>query len=156
MLSLGRRLSIRFEDSRYKRSLRESMSIKGYYLALLLNNEKEDCPFTIHGLWPQYDANHWPQFCKGQPFDLERLRPLLPKLRKEWHSYHGSDAHFWEHEWLKHGTCTGMNELQYFTCVIECYEKCKEQGVKWVSAHFAGHTHNIPIDLDFNVGHFVF
>lgn len=134
----------------------EPMSVKGYYLALLIDREKEDFPFRIRGLWPQYDAGHWPQFCKEQPFDLVRLRQLLPKLHKEWHSYRGSDEHFWEHEWLKHGTCTGMNELLYFTRALECYEKCKAQGNQWVAAHFNGRTHNIPIDLDFNVGHLVF
>lgn len=131
------------------------MSVKGYYLALLLDVEKE-FPFTIHGLWPQYDAGHWPQFCTEQPFDLERLKSILPALHKEWHSLRGPDEHFWEHEWLKHGTCTGMTEVDYFTKSLECYEKAKAHGVNWIRSHFTGHTHNIPIDLDWKVGHLSF
>jgi hypothetical protein len=49
-----------------------------------------------------------------------------------------------------------MNELLYFTRAIECYEKCKAQGSRWVAAHFDGRTHNIPVDLEFNIGHLVF
>ena len=135
---------------------KETRAVTGYYLALLPNNNEEDFPFTIHGLWPQFDANHWPEFCKKQSFDLGRLRPLLPKLHKEWHNYQGRDEDFWEKEWVKHGTCTGMTEIEYFTRAIECYENCKLRGVQWVLTHFSDHTYKIPVNLDFDIGHLVF
>ena len=131
------------------------MPVKGYYLALTLDKHK-DFPFTIHGLWPQYDAHHWPEYCEPQPFVLERLAPILPRLHEEWHSLRGPDTLFWEDEWLKHGTCTGMSEIEYFTRALECYEKAKAKGGHWISTHFTGHTHNIPIDLNWNIGHLFF
>jgi len=127
------------------------MSIRGYYLALTRDVER-DFPFTIHGLWPQYDADHWPLFREPCGFDLERLGPLLPRLRTVWRALRGPDEHFWQQEWLKHGMCTGMPEVEYFTRTLECYEQAKTNGIPWVSGHFAGRTYNIPVDLQWNVG----
>ena len=125
------------------------MSIEFYYLALGRDAEKE-FPFVIHGLWPQYSPGHWPTFCREQPFVFSRLKSLLPQLRAEWHNYRGPDEKFWEHEWLKHGTCTGMSEIEYFTKVLELSYKTRDLDPQWIWKQFSGRTFNLPIDLDWN------
>ena len=61
--------------------------------------------FTIHGLWPQYYNDTWPQFCTGEGFDPSLVADLEPVLRREWPSVFSDNAAFWKHEWRKHGTC---------------------------------------------------
>src|ERR1700761_7885939 len=62
--------------------------------------------FVLHGLWPQYDAGNWPEFCSSNvtlPPDAVRIGNTLypsPKLM--------------EHEWQRHGTCSGLDALGYF------------------------------------------
>jgi ribonuclease T2 len=60
--------------------------------------------FVLHGLWPQY-ANGFPQSCSSErlPGPVRTKYALLfpsPKLI--------------EHEWKKHGTCSGLDAAAYF------------------------------------------
>lgn len=63
--------------------------------------------FTLHGLWPDGDGpNRWPQYCHpvallteaqtAQAIDATPSRQLL------------------QHEWAKHGSCTGSDPVRYF------------------------------------------
>lgn len=61
--------------------------------------------FTIHGLWPNSDGNKQPANCRNVPFDYDKLRPLVPQMRRQWADYLGNEKGFWGHEWTKHGTC---------------------------------------------------
>jgi ribonuclease T2 len=59
--------------------------------------------FVLHGLWPQYDKGY-PSDCSTQklPQDVKAEFPGLypsPKL--------------YDHEWEKHGTCSGLTPEQY-------------------------------------------
>ena len=59
--------------------------------------------FVLHGLWPQYNKGY-PSDCSTQklPPDVESKFPGLypsPKL--------------YDHEWEKHGTCSGLTPEQY-------------------------------------------
>lgn len=63
--------------------------------------------FVVHGLWPQYDKG-WPQDCAtSQPravsadlvFDSLDMMPSKKLI---------------QHKWEKHGTCSGLNQTQYF------------------------------------------
>ena len=37
--------------------------------------------WLIHGLWPNYNNNSWPQYCcDSDKFDISKIQPLLPKL----------------------------------------------------------------------------
>jgi ribonuclease T2 len=64
---------------------------------------------VVHGLWPQYDAGGYPQRCSTQ-FDLSAAaaskgRTLYPSER------------LMQHEWQEHGTCSGLDALNYFQAV---------------------------------------
>ena len=84
--------------------------------------------FGIHGLWPNYTKDSYPVFCdKTAQFDEAALAPIKAQLEKYWHSDSRPDAEFWEHEWLKHGTCTNpmLKEYDYFKKVLELYDQVK-------------------------------
>jgi ribonuclease T2 len=62
--------------------------------------------FVLHGLWPQYDAGGYPENCSTQ-FDLSdgataKGRTIYPSER------------LMQHEWQTHGTCSGLDALEYF------------------------------------------
>jgi ribonuclease T2 len=76
--------------------------------------------FTIHGLWPQYTDNGYPSFCTKEPFD-----PIIPdqigdtQMQQYWPNVQSDPNEpeyddFWEHEWSKHGTCSGLTQTNYF------------------------------------------
>lgn len=80
---------------------------------------------TIHGLWAQYTTTGYPSYCTNEPFD-----PATPELIgmntmiQYWPDvqYSISDPSynsFWEHEWSKHGTCTGLSQYDYFNNAIQ-------------------------------------
>lgn len=63
--------------------------------------------FVVHGLWPQNNNDTWPQFCSRQEASTDLrgsldVTPDLPLL---------------QHEWDKHGTCTGLSGANYFTAM---------------------------------------
>jgi ribonuclease T2 len=60
--------------------------------------------FVMHGLWPQYEQGY-PQECSTerlQPRDREKYASLYPSPKMI------------NHEWIKHGTCSGLNPAAYF------------------------------------------
>lgn len=61
--------------------------------------------FVVHGLWPQYETG-FPRDCartRAVPDDLvERMLPLMPSEK------------LIDHEWRKHGTCSGLDVKEYF------------------------------------------
>jgi ribonuclease T2 len=62
--------------------------------------------FVLHGLWPQFDAGDYPQYCRGEQSLSAQAAALgqtiypSPKLM--------------QHEWQSHGTCSGLDALSYF------------------------------------------
>jgi len=70
--------------------------------------------FTIHGIWPENLDGSFPQFCGGRRFILNLIEPLILDLDKVWPSNTGRNAGFWSWEWNKHGSCTGLSQLEYF------------------------------------------
>jgi ribonuclease I len=38
-----------------------------------------------------------------------------------WFSTFGLDTDFWNHEWSKHGTCSGLSQRNYFDKALELY-----------------------------------
>jgi len=85
--------------------------------------------FTIHGLWPNYNAGGWPEFCdKDKAFDESLIDDLVPQMELAWPSYmDDSDSeNFWAHEWNKHGTCALAelpSEHKYFKTVLKLHWK---------------------------------
>ena len=75
---------------------------------------------TIHGLWPQYNTTGYPSFCTDEPFDpsipdlvgKSNMIQYWPDVKYEESS--PSYDSFWEHEWTKHGTCSGLSQYDYF------------------------------------------
>ena len=59
--------------------------------------------FVLHGLWPQYDRGY-PSECSAVklPADVKARFPAL----------YPSPA-LYDHEWQKHGTCTGLTPQEY-------------------------------------------
>jgi len=78
--------------------------------------------FTIHGLWPSRsgdDCATYPCDCSDEPFNASLLQPIMASMKENWPSLKGSeDASFWEHEFTKHGTCSGLKQLQYFNVTL--------------------------------------
>jgi len=77
--------------------------------------------WSVHGIWPTKQGSQGPNFCKKVTFDVNALSPIMNDLNKLWYEIDDTkDAHrFWEHEWLKHGSCAMEldifgTELKYF------------------------------------------
>ena len=62
--------------------------------------------FVLHGLWPQHTDGGFPENCAPEaplPSDAEaRGQTLFPSPR------------LMQHEWQHHGTCSGLDALDYF------------------------------------------
>ena len=80
---------------------------------------------TLHGLWPQYtqetDGHPYPQCCDTQYGQLTAatVSELLPELQQYWPNEADTSGKsltstLWYHEWAKHGTCSGLAQLDYF------------------------------------------
>jgi ribonuclease T2 len=69
--------------------------------------------FVVHGLWPQYEKG-WPQFCQPSspvPADLAgSMLDLMPNRQ------------LIQHEWDKHGTCSGLKQKGYFDLIRQVRE----------------------------------
>ncbi|BBP77732.1 ribonuclease [Pseudomonas gingeri NCPPB 3146 = LMG 5327] len=61
--------------------------------------------FVLHGLWPQYARGGWPQSCAP-------LTPLSAEQRQQGLTLFPT-ARLMEHEWKKHGTCSGLGATAY-------------------------------------------
>jgi ribonuclease T2 len=61
--------------------------------------------FVLHGLWPQYERGY-PESCSTEK--------LPPQVRKQYSGLFPSER-LAEHEWKKHGTCSGLDPAAYFT-----------------------------------------
>jgi ribonuclease T2 len=72
-------------------------------------------PLVIHGLWPErHEPRTYPQDCPAPPLDLDsalalELADFMP----------GVTEHLDEHEWRKHGGCSGLGDYEYFRHALE-------------------------------------
>jgi ribonuclease T2 len=79
--------------------------------------------FTLHGLWPQPNGNVYCQAtaaakANDNPAHWKDLQPvkLDPATRAELDRVMpGTASQLDRHEWIKHGTCYGKNQEQYFS-----------------------------------------
>ncbi|KAL7500096.1 hypothetical protein ACHAWT_009058 [Skeletonema menzelii] len=80
---------------------------------------------TIHGLWPNNNDGSYPQNCSNEKFDLSNLQPIREELEQKWPNIQAPSSNtarhvdFWEHEWGKHGTCSGLSQLDYFSHALK-------------------------------------
>lgn len=73
--------------------------------------------FTLHGLWPDGEGATWPQYCQAtRILPAATLRPMLCAT---------PSVQLLQHEWAKHGTCTGESPVRYFTAARGLYAKLR-------------------------------
>lgn len=83
----------------------------------------------IHGLWPQYAVNGYPSSCTTEPFDNSIPQQIgEPIMIERWPDVQytvdsSSYNKFWEHEWTKHGTCSGLSQLEYFNNALAMVDR---------------------------------
>lgn len=88
-------------------------------------NPKEG--FTIHGLWPEWYNGTWPSSCSNQKLDERIIKQVgVKRLDRYWPNAKvvpGNSGYtgFWEHEWSKHGTCTGLSPRVYMDVTLDNY-----------------------------------
>ncbi|MGQ0656682.1 MAG: ribonuclease T2 family protein [Chromatiales bacterium] len=72
--------------------------------------------FVLHGLWPQYDEGY-PEHCDGDrrvsAGQVERMQDIMPSARLV------------RHQWARHGTCSGLSQVQYFATAREAYQSVR-------------------------------
>lgn len=94
---------------------------------------------TLHGLWPSYTdaeaaaAKHdWPEFCGdcgacGRQGAGASCGPPLDALPAEMATLapgYVNDDHFLaNHEWPKHGSCSGLDPTRYFTASLDALKR---------------------------------
>lgn len=101
------------------------MTLAYNYEILALQRCNETSPYTIHGLWPTWNATTWPQFCDNSTiFDESKLEiGVIKAMNINWFSCpgFGTNFDFWSHEWSKHGTCSGLTQNEYFSRGLSYY-----------------------------------
>jgi ribonuclease I len=74
------------------------------------NNTFNNSYFTIHGIWPEYYNNSWPQYCTHEHFNFTAIAPIHRQLEQLWTDFKNPRA-FWVHEFTKHATCAEDDPL---------------------------------------------
>ncbi len=76
--------------------------------------DKHGLTFTLHGLWPQYDAGGFPSDCRTTASDPSRRDTAAME------DIMGSAGLAW-HEWQAHGRCTGLSSDTYLALMRKAY-----------------------------------
>jgi ribonuclease T2 len=83
------------------------------------HRDKPECQsghhgFVVHGLWPQY-AEGYPEHCSTAPgpSNPAELADIMP------------DAGLVDHEWITHGTCSGLEAESYFQLLRRAFMSIK-------------------------------
>jgi ribonuclease T2 len=72
--------------------------------------------FVVHGLWPQNERG-WPEFCEGRNASrvpdgtVSRMLDIMPSRG------------LIQHQWRKHGTCSGLNAQSYFETTRRAFQR---------------------------------
>ena len=81
--------------------------------------------FTLHGLWPQYTTSGYPSNCGSAPLlpDVLKVTIGMETMTQYWPNVKNAEGtadyfSFYQHEWSKHGTCSGLTQPQYFNATI--------------------------------------
>ncbi|ETW01515.1 hypothetical protein H310_06179 [Aphanomyces invadans] len=100
--------------------------------------------FTIHGLWPELANGPHPGFCTKEPLDINSVRTAIGEgvLEQYWPNVKvaANTTHydsFWAHEWSRHGTCRGLDQVAFFQSAID---KIKSQGTPDFITQHVGQT----------------
>ncbi len=72
---------------------------------------------VVHGLWPQFKNGSWPQDCSSTaPVAAETVDHMMPIM---------PGSSLIQHEWAKHGTCSGLATQDYFAAIEKLYRGLK-------------------------------
>ncbi|MDF3029931.1 MAG: ribonuclease [Moraxellaceae bacterium] len=79
---------------------------------------RERMPFSVHGLWPEKKEGRAPESCAGGALTLsprteKYLRSVMP------------DTSLRQHEWKKHGRCSGLDAERYFALLEKEFVELK-------------------------------
>jgi ribonuclease T2 len=78
---------------------------------------KKHYGFVVHGLWPQNNTGSYPHDCSpAQPVSqaiVQQIMPIMP------------DSGLIQHEWAKHGTCSGLSTQDYFDSIQKAFGNVK-------------------------------
>lgn len=78
--------------------------------------ESKHYGFVVHGLWPQYNKGY-PDSCSTTPAVPETIvQQVLPIMPSE---------SLIQHEWEKHGTCSGKTAGEYFGLIENTFQTIK-------------------------------
>ena len=72
--------------------------------------------FVLHGLWPQFEPKGWPQDCSAEGVDDSIVKGMLDIM---------PSPRLVQHEWGKHGTCSGLSAKDYFEEAREAFAAVK-------------------------------
>ena len=80
--------------------------------------------FSLHGSWATLTPSDWREYCKGaEQYNDTALDILNPRLSQDWPNAWGSAASLHKHEWLKHGSCTCLSEVEYFNATLNAFDR---------------------------------
>lgn len=129
------------------KEIKKNDTDKFYYLSLI----KETEGWSIHGLWPQYNKNQYPSFCREVNFDINKLEPILKDLNEKWYSEDNKNENFWKHEWEKHGSCMfiELDEFEYFEKTLELFDTALQIDLPGDFYNEETKKCLIPLTLDF-------
>ena len=67
--------------------------------------------FAVHGLWPEANTGKSPESCGGaKSVPNGIVKTVLPFM---------FSSSLVQHEWVTHGTCSGLGQAAYFTDILE-------------------------------------
>jgi ribonuclease T2 len=85
-----------------------------------IHADKPECQsghhgFVVHGLWPQYAPQGYPENCSTAPglSNPAEMADIMP------------DAGLVAHEWSAHGTCSGLDAESYFKLLRQAFQSVK-------------------------------
>lgn len=109
--------------------------------------------FTIHGLWPQYATSGYPASCTTEAFDASVPQQIgMNKMIQYWPDvqYDVDSTHydsFWQHEWSKHGTCSGLSQIEYFNQALDLTNRIPTPAVLYESIGYSISANALRIGL---------
>lgn len=74
--------------------------------------------FIVHGLWPQHERG-WPDFCplpRGNQPSRQEVQSMLGIM---------PSRGLVQHQWRKHGTCSGLSPANYFDLTRQAFDKIR-------------------------------
>ena len=100
-----------------------SLSWSPEYCASTSNPDPNQCSqrrysLVVHGLWPQYENGGYPDSCIQPPKKvpnslIDETIDIMPSPK------------LIQHEWDKHGTCSGLSMPKYFQLTRQIYNSIK-------------------------------